>query len=314
VLDIPDLRTFLAVARTKGITAAGRELNTVQSNVTTRIKNLEEEIGVPLFARHSRGMILTEAGQRLLPHAERILALSREAKTAARDDGVPRGQLRIGSMETTAAVRLPTVLAAYHRACPHVKLHLKTAPTAQLIDSVLACELDVAFVAGPVDHPALQTFIAFDEELVLITPRAFGSMNDMIQSSAEGLSALMFRQGCAYRQRLEQVLADLGLRSYERLELGTLDGILGCVAAGVGITLLPRTVVEQSIHANELRCHSLPPSVSRVSTLLVARKDVRIGAAFDRFTDTLRGLHSIVDARPTAPPLSTGDPLVAETA
>jgi DNA-binding transcriptional LysR family regulator len=286
-VDLSDLQTFLSVARMKGITAAGRELNTVPSNVTTRIKSLEEEIGVALFDRHSRGMILTEAGRRLLPYAERLILLSREAQTAARDDGVPRGQLEIGSMETTAAIRLPAVLARYQRACPQVKLSLKTAPTAELIERVLARDLDGAFVAGLVDHPSLKAHAAFDEELVLVSARALTSLDDIRGLAADGLTALMFRIGCSYRQRLEQVLASLGLNAYARLEMGTLDGILGCVAVGMGVTLLPRAVVEQSPHAKKLNSHALPPALGRAATFLVVRNDVRPSTALERFKDVL---------------------------
>src|SRR5712664_2706230 len=98
-----------------GITRAADELNTVQSNITHRVKALEAEIGAPLFERHSRGMTLTGAGRRLLPYAQRMAALSHEAVLAARDDGEPKGPLAIGSMETTAAVRLPSLLAEFHR-------------------------------------------------------------------------------------------------------------------------------------------------------------------------------------------------------
>ena len=119
-MELSDLVTFSAVARTGGITRAASELNTVQSNVTQRIKALEAEIGTALFERHSRGMTLTGAGRRLLPYAERMAALSHEAVLAARDDGVPKGPLAIGSMETTAAVRLPSRLAEFHRSFPAV--------------------------------------------------------------------------------------------------------------------------------------------------------------------------------------------------
>ena len=106
--------------------------------------------------------------------------------------------------------------------------------------------------------------------------------------AAEGLTALMFRIGCSYRQRLEQVLASLGLSAYARLEMGTLDGILGCVAVGMGITLLPRAVVEQSPHAKKLNSHALPSELSRAATLLVVRNDVRLSTALERFKDVLR--------------------------
>src|SRR6516225_6371901 len=121
-MELSDLLTFAAVARCGGITRAIGELNTVQSNVTNRIRALETEIGFALFERHARGMTLTDAGRRLLPYAERLNALSREALVAARDDGVPKGPLAIGSMETTAAVRLPPLLAQFHRRFPGVQL------------------------------------------------------------------------------------------------------------------------------------------------------------------------------------------------
>ena len=106
-MELSDLLTFSTVARLGGVTRAADELNTVQSNITQRIKSLEAEIGTPLFERHSRGMTLTGAGRRLLPYAERMAALSREAVLAARDDGQPRGPLAIGSLETNATPCMP---------------------------------------------------------------------------------------------------------------------------------------------------------------------------------------------------------------
>src|ERR1700744_6082287 len=148
-VELTDLLTFSAVARNGGITRAAEELNTVQSNVTQRVKALEAEIGTALFERHSRGMTLPGAGRRLLPYAERMAALSREAVLAARDDGEAKGPLAIGSMETPAAPPLPQLLAEFHRRFPAVQLTLKTATTADLANAVLDGSLDGAFVAAP---------------------------------------------------------------------------------------------------------------------------------------------------------------------
>src|SRR6476659_1317717 len=168
-MELSDLLTFSAVARSGGITRAAEELNTVQSNVTQRVKALEAEIGMALFERHSRGMTLTGAGRRLLPYAQRMAALSREAMLAARDDGEPRGPLAIGSMETTAAVRLPALLADFHRRFPAVRLSLRTATTADLVAGVLDGSFDGAFIAGPIEHAELTATTAFEEELVMVT-------------------------------------------------------------------------------------------------------------------------------------------------
>ena len=170
-MELTDLLTFSTVARLGGITRAADELNTVQSNVTQRVKALEAEIGTALFERHSRGMTLTGAGRRLLPYAQRMAALSREALLAARDDGEPKGPLAIGSMETTAAVRLPSLLAEFHRRFPAVRLSLRTSTTAELVAGVLNGTFDGAFVAGPIEHAELDATVAFREELVLVTAR-----------------------------------------------------------------------------------------------------------------------------------------------
>src|ERR1700731_1637409 len=161
LMELSDLVTFSTVARVGGITRAASELNTVQSNITQRVKALEAEIGTALFERHSRGMTLTGAGRRLLPYAERMAALAREALLAARDDGEPKGPLAIGSLETTAAVRLPQLLAEFHRRFPAVQLSLRTATTADLVAAVLDGALDGAFVAGPIDHADLTAVPAF---------------------------------------------------------------------------------------------------------------------------------------------------------
>lgn len=118
-MDLAALAIFRAVVHENGVTRAAAKLNRVQSNVTTRIKQLEEELGAPLFVRDGRRLVLTPAGETLLPYAERLLALADEARHAVREDR-PHGRLRLGAMESTAASRLPPVLARYHQTWPDV--------------------------------------------------------------------------------------------------------------------------------------------------------------------------------------------------
>jgi len=280
-MELSDLVTFSAVARLGGITRAAAELNTVQSNITQRVKALEAEIGTALFERHSRGMTLTGAGRRLLPYAQRMAALSREAVLAARDDGEPKGPLSIGSMETTAAVRLPALLADFHRRFPAVRLSLRTAPTADLVAAVLDGSLDGAFVAGPIDHAELSSTIAFTEELVLVTARRWTSLGALRGGTPEsGPTALVFRTGCTYRQRLEQVFSEFGWPSAVRFELGTLDGMIGCVAADMGVTMLPRAVVGKN---ETVSIHKLSAAQSGVDTLFIQRRSAHQYSALQGF-------------------------------
>jgi DNA-binding transcriptional LysR family regulator len=288
-MELSDLQTFAAVARCGGITRAAGKINTVQSNVTNRIRALETELGVPLFERHARGMRLTDAGRRLLPYADRLKALSREAMAAARDNGVAKGPLAIGSMETTAAVRLPQILAKFHQCFPEVQLSLQTGPTAMLAASVVNGDLDGAFVAGPIDHPDIVSTVAFKEELVLLTARRWKNLSTLRAGTpSSGPTTLVFRTGCSYRQRLEQLMSEFGWPSAARLEFGTLDGMIGCVAADMGVTLLPRAVAERSDQSGSLQMHTLNGSHRRVDTLFIRRRAGHEGAALRSFLSSLK--------------------------
>ncbi len=167
-MDAADLKVFEAVARLGGMNRAAAELNTVQSNVTARVRQLEEELGTPLFERHSRGVSLTPAGHRLLPYAARVGRLLEDAHRAAKDDGKPAGPLVVGSLETTAALRLSPLLTAFAAAHPAVDLSLRTGTTCELVDHVLQNRVEGAFVCGPVSHPELEGRVAFREELVVL--------------------------------------------------------------------------------------------------------------------------------------------------
>ncbi|MDR3535345.1 MAG: LysR family transcriptional regulator [Acetobacteraceae bacterium] len=290
-MDASDLRMFEAVARLGGIGRAAAELNTVQSNVTARIQALEHDLGCTLFDRHSRGVTLTEAGTRLLPYAAEVADVLARARRAVLDDGTPRGPLVIGSLETTAGLRLPPVLAAFSQACPAVDLTLRTGTTAESIADVLARRLEGAFVAGPVDHPDLLQTVVFREELVLVTAFALRRLPDLRQVA--GLRTLVLRVGCSYRQRLETVLATRGILDVRCQEFGSLDAILGCIGAGMGVTLLPRGVVAAAQREGRVAVHPLPEAEAMVDTLFVRRRDVRMTRALAAFLHHVQAAETV---------------------
>jgi DNA-binding transcriptional LysR family regulator len=300
-MDAGDLAVFAAVARVGGITKAAETLNTVQSNVTQRIRLLEVELGVPLFHRHSRGVTLTSAGSQLLPYAERIGRLMGEAKRAAANGPVPCGRIAIGALESATAVRLPPILAAYAAACPEVDIEIDTGTTAALIDAVLAHRLEAAFVAGPVNHPELLALPLLEEELVVITaPWVTGLDGLTAPGASDKVKIIVFRSGCSYRMRLETILASRGIVDIRRLEFGTLDGIIGCVGAGIGVTLLPRAAVAKAGAEGRVALHALPPNEARVETVLARRRDAFVSTALMRFIEIAREHLTAGNAGPQA--------------
>src|SRR5580692_928304 len=286
VMDPTDLKVFESVARHGNMSRAAAELNTVQSNVTARVRALELELGVLLFQRHARGVKITPAGRRMLPFSARISKLLSDAKAAARDDGVPSGVLEVGTLETTVALRLPPVLASYTRAYPKVRPVITTGTTCSLIEDVVECRLEGAFVAGPVDHPDLEQECVYREELVLVTPRSIRGLQDL--SSVNELKTIVFRMGCSYRVRLENLLAEAGILVAQPLEFGSLDAILGCVAAGIGITLLPKGIVAAAWRDGQVAVHELPPKFAEVQTMFIRRKDAYVSSALVAFLRTVR--------------------------
>ena len=286
-MDIADLRIFETVARVATMNGAARELNTVQSNVTARIRMLELSVGAPLFRRHSRGVVLTAAGERLLPYAARMMQLVDEARRAVVEDSAPQGRLRLGSLETTAMLRLPPVLAAFAAAYPAVDVALTTGTTAELVERVLERRIEGALVCGPVDHAELIQECIYDEELALVTAPRLRRLRDLMVQRE--MKIIVLRLGCSYRQRLEAVLARRGVVRLRYLEFGTLDAIIGCVAAGIGATLLPRSVVDTAHREGRVAVHRLPAEEAHVETIFVRRHDTPPSRALTAFLAAARG-------------------------
>lgn len=158
---------------------------------------------------------------------------------------------------------------------------------------MLEHQLDGAFVCGPVDHPALEETVVFREELVLATAAPAAGLEAL--AGAEAPRILVLRAGCSYRQRLEDVLARRGIVAVRRLEFGTLDAIFGCVAAGLGITLMPRAVVEAAALRSRIAVHALTPAEAEVETVFIRRRDALEPSALRAFLDVAR---EAADGRP----------------
>ena len=268
-MELSDLRIFKAVVTAGGINGAARLLHRVPSNVTTRIRQLEADIGADLFLREGRRLTLSARGEALVRYADRLLSLADEAANAVRDDA-PRGQLRLGALESTTASRLAPLLAGFHQAHPDVAIELITGTNDAMTRAVAERQVDVAFVVErPLDQ-RLDSVAAFRERLLLIAP--LGSPPLRSARDAGGLTVLAFPTGCAYRRRLEHWLGRRRAPSLRILELASYHAIVACVAAGAGIALVPESVLDVVDHTQVSR-HPLPRAVADVRTCLVWRRE-----------------------------------------
>ena len=270
-MELSDLRIFVAVVREGGVTRAAERLCRVQSNVTTRVRQLEARLQTQLFNRQGKRLVLTPSGRTLLGYAERLLALAEEAEATLQEDS-PRGLFRLGAMESTAAIRLPKPLSVYAEENPDVVLELKTGNPVQLATALLAGEIDAALVAEPVAEAKFDWIVAFEEEPVIVTSRD----HPPIDSASLGpRTMIVFEHGCPHRRQLEEWYARRRDIPERTIELGSYHAMLGCVLAGMGAALVPRSVISTFPEHARLRVTALPDGQNLLRTLLIWPKGVK---------------------------------------
>jgi DNA-binding transcriptional LysR family regulator len=265
-IDLDTLEIFRTVVQEGGVIRAAAKLNRVQSNVTTRIKQLEERLGKRLFRKQGRSLALSPEGELLLSYAQRLFRIADEAEHELRS-GRPMGVLRIGSLESTAGSRLAPILSKFHRLHPGVVVELVTGTTGALIQRLTQFELEAAFVSEPFTAPGLAAMKVFDEELVLITGRELPAVTRASQLA--GLTLIAFTSGCSYRKRMEEWLGASSVMPARTLEFASYQAMIACVAAGTGYALVPRSLLA-SVHAGrEVKQHELPARIRRNRTHLL---------------------------------------------
>lgn len=284
-MDLSSLKVFKTVAVEGSISKASEKLNYVQSNVTARIQQLEKELNQQLFYRHSRGITLTPSGEIFLKYAEDILQLCDEAISVVMDSETPRGKLKIGSIDETAAVQLPFILSSYHKKYPAVELSLSTGPSIKHIESILQYELDGAFVVGPVNRPDLREVSVTDEELVLISSSSVDIDIDL--STLLKNPFLKLSNVCIYREKFEEWLKKEGFGLDNIIEFSSLEGIISCVKSGFGISLLPKSLVKRLDPEESIVCHSIPEDYRRMKVSFIWRNTSYISTPLKKFLEDI---------------------------
>ena len=249
-MELRQLETFRAVATALSFTQAAAALDYAQSSVTAQIQALEAELGVRLFDRLGRRVLLTDAGTRLFAYAERLLDLAEEARTAVTDGDEPAGTLTVGAPETILTYRLPRILQRFRRAHPRVRLIFHPTPNADLQRAIGEGTLDVGFGLGPrIEARSLAVELLGTESLAVVAapdhPLALAARVE--PADLQGQTVLRTRPGCGYRALFSGTLATCGVQPAGMLDFGSIEGIKQCVAAGIGIAALPRTAVRSEL-------------------------------------------------------------------
>jgi len=268
-MDLTQLEMFNAVAKAGSITQAAATVHRVPSNLTTRIRQLEADLGVALFIRENQRLRLSPAGHNFLRYSEQILALVDEARKVVTGDE-PQGLFSLGSLESTAAVRIPALLARYTGRYPKIQFDLATGPSGTMLDGVLAGTLSAAFVDGPVLHPVLDGLPVWREEMVVVAP---GGHRPVTRASdVNGVNIYAFRANCSYRRHFENWFhADQAMPGKIH-EMESYHGMLACVIAGAGLALIPRSMLEAMPGSHQISAWPLSKEWRWLTTWLVWRR------------------------------------------
>ncbi|WP_447768694.1 putrescine utilization regulator PtrR [Pseudomonas kilonensis] len=273
-MEFSQLRIFQAVAEEGSITRAAERLHRVPSNLSTRLKQLEEQLGVDLFLRERQRLQLSPAGKVLLDYTAKLFALHDEAHAAVQG-GQPAGDFLLGTMYSTAATHLPDLLAAYHRAYPAVNLQVQSGPSGELFEGLLTNRLDAALVDGPLELAGLDGVPLCDERLVLITEADHAPVRSALD--VQGRAVFTFRRGCSYRMRLEAWFAHDHATMGRAMEIESYQGMLACVIAGSGVALMSESMLASLPGRERVTVHPLAEPFASATTWLMWRKGM-VGA------------------------------------
>ncbi|MCE0461369.1 LysR family transcriptional regulator [Pseudomonas uvaldensis] len=282
-MELSQLTMFKTVADQGSIVRAAERLHCVPSNITNRIKLLERELGVLLFIRQGRGLVISPAGRLFLDYTNRILSLCQESQRALDPAAAPSGILKIGAIESSATGRLPKLLLKYHHLYPLVQMQFSTGDWSQLLGDVLSHKLDGAIIAVRPEHPDVANVEIYKEELVLIASTTAGRISE--PQDLSGMDIFMWPEGCPYRGALESWLRKHDVSS-PITNIASYGTILGCVSSGAGVSLVPRGIFEQFKSIGSISGYVFDDLIP-IPNYFMWNKNVEVYRAKDKFVELL---------------------------
>jgi len=255
-MEIRQPKAFMAIADARTFTAAAQRTHYTQAALSMQIKQLEREVGVPLFTRMPRRVVLTEAGEKLMSRAQHILrehdaALAELAELA----GAKHGRLRLGSASgMVSADSLPAILKKLRRAHPHAEVSVTSGTSEELVKKILAGETDVAFISLPVQARNVETELLSQDQLVAIaSPRhALAGQRVVSAFALAGEKLILGERGGNTRRLIDEFFAEAGLKPTVAMELSRQAAIKNMVAADMGVGIVPLSVVREEVERGKL--------------------------------------------------------------
>lgn len=258
LLKLPQLRIFCALVETGSVVQAAKKMHCVPSNISTRIRELEESLSVALVNRDKQRLTLTPEGRAFYPQAQQLLKQSEECLHFFKPESL-QGHLRIGALDVALNSRLQQIMIGFMQQHPDVTVSLSSHSSLPLMDSLLAGEVDMVLVDGPVEHPVLGSRLFGPESLSLVTHCA--TMEAFIEQVSQ-LTLYTFGEHCFYHVVIEDWLAAQQLESRQQCDIESYSLILGAIRQQLGFTVMPQSFIENNDEVKGLYCYPLTTASS----------------------------------------------------
>jgi DNA-binding transcriptional LysR family regulator len=290
-MEVRQLQTFCVLAEELNFTRTAERVHTVQSNVTSQIKSLETELGAQLFDRLAKRVLLTEAGRRFLPYAEKALAIMEQGQRAVKFGSEPAGPLRIGAPESVLTYRLPEALKLFRKRYPQVELIFRPDLDEKLADALESGKLDLAIsLSDSIEGDQLQCIRLRTEEVYLFaTPdHPLAKARVIYPKDLLDQNLLLTEAGCCYRKKLDTKLALAAIRPQHVTEFSSVEAIKQCVTAGMGLGFLPRMVLACELKKKQFTLLNFQGPKMTIATHIVWHKDKWMSPGMHAFLDMMK--------------------------
>lgn len=291
-MEIKQLITFKVAAESLNFTQTAKKLNFAQSSVTAQIKTLEAELGTPLFERLGKRLFLTEAGKKFQLYADKMIALSNEAKMAVKDDEEMAGTLIIGAQESQCTYRLPSIIKRFKAQFPQIKLIFKPAHSNKdAKEQLMEGKVDLAFILDECKtEDALHVEPLMKEELKVVAASGHRLLEQPSISTKdlESETLLLTELGCSYRTLFEELFRTEDVYPANKIEFVRVEAIKQCVITDLGIAVLPAIVVEKDIGEGTIKELVLKNTITPIYTQIAWHKDKWMTVPLQQFIEVTR--------------------------
>ncbi len=291
-MELRYLKTFQKVATLASFSRAAENLHFAQSTVSAHIKSLEDELGIPLFDRLGRQIILTSAGELLLNQSKRLLAIEEETLAEITSLSDPKGSLTLRVPQTISTCFLPPVLANFQNEFPNVRIEI-IGCTFNVERELKAGTIDLAFLlADPLDGDNLHIESLGTEPLLLVTNplNRLAKKGSINLKDINGQTLLLSKTDCSYRKGFEKLLDEKRVNPASIMEFNSIEAVKQSVIAGAGITILPRIFVNDDIKSGRLAVLKEDSVPHETSLLMIWHKDKWISPILKAFIESARDI------------------------